>query len=359
MLILFFKGQIAIIITVKEENMKKKIIVLALCLLMISGCGRIPKLSNGDEAVVTLKDGSMISANELYNSMKEDYALETLVKMVDKQILEDKYKDKISDAEKDTETTMQELEAAYGDQLDAAIQYYTSYKSADEYKEYVYLSYLQELAINDYCKKQISDKDIEQYYKDNIVGDIKISHILITPAVTDSMTDEEKAKAEKEAETQINNIIKELKNTKGDKVQEKFEELAKEYSQDEATKEKGGSLGFINKDTLDSKYNELVNTAYSLKDGEYSTKLIKTELGYHVVLRTETKDKAPLDDVKDTIVDKLSEKYLEENPVANIRAMQELRKEYKVEFIDDEIKSKYAEYIQNAIANYEQQAKNN
>ena len=39
--------------------------------------------------------------------------------------------------------------------------------------------------------------------------------------------------------------------------------------------------------------------------------------------------------------------------------MQELRKEYKVEFIDDEIKSKYAEYIQNAIANYEQQAKNN
>ena len=92
--------------------MKKKIIVLALCLLMISGCGRIPKLSNGDEAVVTLKDGSMISANELYNSMKEDYALETLVKMVDKQILEDKYKDKISDAEKDTESTMQELEAS-------------------------------------------------------------------------------------------------------------------------------------------------------------------------------------------------------------------------------------------------------
>ena len=282
--------------------MKKKIIVLVLFVLMIAGCGRIPKLSNGDEAVVTMKDGSMISANELYNKMKEDYALETLLNMVDKQILEDKYKDKIEDAKSSTETTMQQLEQAYGDQLEQAIQYYTSYKSVDEYKEYVYLSYLQEMAIDDYCKDQIKDKEIEQYYKDNIVGDIKVSHILVTPAVTDSMTDEEKAAAEKAAEDTINNIIKELKNTKADKVQEKFAELAKEYSQDEATKEKGGNLGFINKDTLGSSYSELTTAAYDLKDGAYTTKLIKTELGYHVVLRTETKDKAPLDEVKDTIV---------------------------------------------------------
>ena len=54
--------------------MKKKLIVLALCTLLISGCGsKIPKLSNGDEAVVTLKDGEMISANDLYNELKDDY----------------------------------------------------------------------------------------------------------------------------------------------------------------------------------------------------------------------------------------------------------------------------------------------
>ena len=338
--------------------MKKRIIVLVLIVLMISGCGRIPKLSNGDEAVVTMKDGSKISANELYTEMKKDYALETLLNMVDKQILEDKYKDKMDDAKSSTETTMQQLEQAYGDQLEQAIQYYTNYNTIDEYKAYIYLSYLQEEAVSDYCKKQITDKEIEQYYKDKIVGDIKVSHILITPAVKDGMSDEEKAAAEKEAETTINNIIKELKNTKSDQVQAKFEELAKQYSQDEATKEKGGNLGFINKDTLESTYSELTNAAYELKDGQYTTKLIKTELGYHVVLRTESKDKAPLDDVKDTIVTNLSEKYLSDNPVATIRAMQELRKEYKVEFIDDEIKSKYAEYIQNAVAQFENQANN-
>ena len=336
--------------------MKKKIIVLVLCLLMLSGCGRIPKLSNGDEAVVTMKDGSKISANELYTEMKKDHALETLLNMVDKQILEDKYKDKVEEAKKSADTTMQQLEEAYGDQLEQAIQYYTNYQSVDAYKDYVYLSYLQDFAIDDYCKTQITDKEIEQYYKDKIVGDIKVSHILVTPAVTDSMTDAEKTAAEKTAEDTINNIIKELKKTDSSKVQDRFAELAKEYSQDDSTKEKGGNLGFINKDTLGSTYSELTAAAYELKDGQYTTKLIKTELGYHVVLRTETKDKAPLADVKDTIVTTLSEKYLEENPVASVKAMQQLRKDYKVEFIDDEIKAKYAEYIQNAIASYENQA---
>ena len=140
--------------------MKKKIIVLVLCLLMLSGCGRIPKLSNGDEAVVTMKDGSKISANELYTEMKKDYALETLLNMVDKQILEDKYKDKVEDAKKSAAPTMQQLEEAYGDQLEQAIQYYTNYQSIDAYKDYVYLSYLQEFAVDDYCKDQITDKEI-------------------------------------------------------------------------------------------------------------------------------------------------------------------------------------------------------
>ena len=66
---------------VKEENMKKKIIVLALIVLLMSGCGsKIPTLSNGDEAVVTLKNGSMISVNELYEAVKEINIENTKVK---------------------------------------------------------------------------------------------------------------------------------------------------------------------------------------------------------------------------------------------------------------------------------------
>ena len=81
--------------------MKKKIVVLALIVLLMSGCGsKIPTLSNGDEAVVTLKDGSMVSVNELYESVKDDYALKSLVNLVDKKILEKEYKKKVKDAKK-------------------------------------------------------------------------------------------------------------------------------------------------------------------------------------------------------------------------------------------------------------------
>lgn len=335
--------------------MKKKIIVLALCVLMISGCGsKIPKLSNGDEAVVTLKDGSMISANELYNELKDDYALEALVNMVDKKILEKEYKDQLEDAQDSADSTMKELEEAYGDDLLSAIQYYTNYNSLEAYKEYVYLSYLQNLVIEDYCQDQITDKEIKKYYKDSIVGDIKVNHILITADVTDDMTDEEIEEAETKAKDQVKSIIKELKKTDSKNLKSKFKELAKEYSDDESTKDNSGSLGFINKDTLSSEYDELVDAAYKLKDGEFSTEVITTELGYHVILRVETKEKAALEDVKDSIVETLGTEYLEENPVASIKALQQIRKDYGVEFVDSDLKSQYATYIQNAIASYTQ-----
>ena len=330
--------------------MKKKIIVLALCVLLISGCGsKIPKLSNGDEAVVTLKDGQMISANELYEEMKEDYALQALVNMVDKKILEDKYSDKVEEARTTVDSQMEMLEAQFGDQLETLIQQQTGYPSKDAYKEFLYINYLESLAIMDYCKEQVPEKDVKEYYKNKIVGDIKVSHILITPKVNDSMTDEEKAAAVSEAKEKAEKIIAELKKTSKDELNEKFAELAKEYSMDETTKDNNGTLGFINKDTLSSSYDELVSAAYKLKDGEYSTSIVTTELGYHVIMRTESKEKDDLDKVKDKILEELANEYYTNNPVASVKAMQELRKEYDMDIIDSKIKTDYNTAIQNQI----------
>ncbi|MBQ4032272.1 MAG: peptidylprolyl isomerase [Bacilli bacterium] len=335
--------------------MKKKIIVLALCVLMISGCGKIPKLSNGDEAIVTLKDGSMVSANELYEEVKKsDATLDKMIEMVDKKILEEEYKDKLDEARSDVDDQMAMLEQTYGDQLDALIKQNTNYSTAAEYKEALYLNALRQFAINDYCKKQVTEKQIKKYYEDEIVSDIKVSHILITSKATDAMTDEEKKAAEAEAKEKAQSIISELNKTDKSEVAAKFAELASAQSDDAATKNNGGSFGYINKDTLSSEYDELVDAAYSLKDGEYSTKVVTTELGYHVILRTDTKEKASLDDVRDTIVEDLAQEYLAKNTVSYVKALQEIRKEKGFEIVDSDLKSRYAAYIQEELNYYQQ-----
>lgn len=343
--------------------MKKKIIVLALIVtLLCSGCGsKIPTLSNGDEAVVTLKDGSMISVNELYNAVKSDYALETLVTLVDQKILEEKYADKVEEAKNYADNIMNQYESIYGEQFETLVRQ-NGYPSLEAFKNNnVYINYLRNLEIEDYCKKQVTEKEIKKYYDDEIVGDIKVNHILISPKTNDSMTDEEKTAADTEAKEKVEAIIAELKKTNKNEVADKFAELAKEQSEDESTKDNGGSLGFINKDTLSSDYDELVKAAYKLKDGEYSTSVITTEIGYHVILRSETKEKADIEEVRDTILEALGSEYLTDNLVANVKALQELRKEYETEIVDTDLQSKYATYIQNEITYWQnvQQQQNN
>ena len=342
--------------------MKKKIIVLALIVtLLCSGCGsKIPTLSNGDEAVITLKDGEMISVNELYESLKDDYALMAMVNLVDKKILEDKYSDKIEEAKEYADNTMEQLETYYGDSLEQAIQQQTSFRSIEGYKDYVYIGFLQNLAIDDYAKAQITEKEIKKYYKDEVVGDIKVNHILITANVTDGMSDEDKKKAETEAEEKAQAIISELKKTDKSEIANKFAELAKDRSEDESTKDNGGSLGFINKDTLTDQYAKLVDEAYKLKDGEYSTKVVKSEVGYHIIYRSESKEKAELDEaLTDTITSKLASEYLTKNNEAYIKALQELRKEYDMEIIDSELQKQYAANIQNQLAAAQEQNNKN
>lgn len=335
--------------------MKKKIILSAAILLLMSGCGETPKLSNGDEAVVTFENGKKISANELYEEIKDDYALSAIVNMIDTYILEKEYADDLEDAKEYASSTIESMKEQYGDEetLLQAIQYYTGLSTVEAYEDTLYLSYLQNLAIEDYAKDQITDKEIKAYYKDKVYGDVSVNHILITPDVKEDATDEEKEKAEKEAKEKVESLIKELNKAKKDKkdISKTFGELAKENSKDEATKNKNGSLGFVNYGTLSSDYDALLDEAYKLNDGEYSTEVITTTLGYHIIYRVEIKEKEALKNVKEDIIETLAQELLSEDTTISINALKELRKEYGMEITDDEIQEQYALYIQNSLAN--------
>ena len=81
-----------------RTKMKKILILTLAALFIVSGCGKVPKLENGQEAVVTMTGGD-ISVDSLYNDLKDKYALNILINKIDKQILEELYPE--SDDEKD------------------------------------------------------------------------------------------------------------------------------------------------------------------------------------------------------------------------------------------------------------------
>lgn len=335
--------------------MKKNIKVLSLLLitlLFVTGCGKVPTLENGQDAVVSLKGNEKISVDELYKEVKDKYVLETVISMVDKQIFESLFKDYKETAKKDAEGYLSQMKEQYESETEflMAIQQHTAYSTIEAYADYVYLSNLQNHATSVYAKEQITDKQIKKYYKDVVKGDIEVSHILITPDASASADEDEIEKAESKAKETANNIIKELNKAKKDKkdIKKTFEKLVEKHTDDQATKENKGSLGKINNyNTLPATYDELIDSAYELKDGEYSTKLITTELGYHIILRTKSHEKQKIEKLSDEIREILGEQMLQADPLIPLEALKYYRNKYELKIHDKEINKQYKKYLKN------------
>ncbi len=341
--------------------MKKKVLILGVCSLLLCGCGKIPTLSNGDEAVVTFKDGEMISANEFYEEIKNSFGLDTLLNMIDKYIFEAEFPDEIENGKAYAEAAIEQLRTSYGsdEELLSALQYY-GYQTVEAYQNFVYISYMQNIAIETYVRDNITDEELQEYYENDVYPDMTISHILVTADVTDDMSDDEKEEAENKAKETIQDIIDQLNEARenGEDVEKVFAELAKEYSEDDDTKEDGGSLGEINIGDLDSNYDELIKAASELKDGEYSTEVITTELGYHVILKTATGEKASYDDSVDSMKDAITQDKLDEDQSLMVDAIRYYRDLYELDVIDSEMDSQYSVYMNNLINTYENTSSN-
>ena len=341
--------------------MKKRLFLIALSIFLIAGCGKIPTLKNGEEAVVTFADGG-ISAQELYEEIKNTYGLEALVTMSDTYVLEKEFDSYKANALEQAKSTIESLTETYGgkDELLQAIRSNTNYTSIEAYKEVVYLSYMREHATLEYVKENLTDKEIKKYYDDNIYGDISINHILITANVKDDATDEENAAAKEKAKIKAENIIKKLQEAKDKKenVEELFTKLAKDNSEDEATKDKGGALGYINYNSLGSSYDALFKEALNLDNKSFSTKVITTELGYHVIYRVDQKEKAALDKVKNDIKETLATEKVSQDSGLAIDAMEYYRKKNKMEIHDSELQKQYSNYIQALVSNSMNSQKN-
>lgn len=328
---------------------KKKIFALVLvATLMLTGCGKIATLKNGEEVVAKL-DGKSITAEDLYDELKKQGGAITLTNMIDafvvnKEIKTDDDAKSYADAQL---SSYKKSYQSYGQDFNAALTS-AGYSDENEFKDELILEYKKNIVTENYVKDELTDDEIQKYYDDNIYGDIEARHILISPNTKDDMTDDEKDKAEEKAKKEAEDIIKKLDEG------EDFADLAKEYSDDEGTASKGGKLTV----TYGSVVDEFWDGVNELKDGEYSKEPVKSEYGYHIIYRIKQKEKPKLDDVKDDVIDKLTEEKINNDSTLQTRALVALRKKYNLEISDDELKKSYDNSINSSLSSNAQNSSN-
>ena len=329
--------------------MKKKSILISISILLLlsvltTGCGKDIEVKNGSKVAVSTKEGK-ISATEYYEKIKESN-ISNLIDMIDKEILDKMFKDKDS-KEEDEEINKQieQIKSYYGENEETyknIIKQYFGVDSEDELKEKLRLDYRRNKAVEDYILNHIKEDEIKKYYDDNITGEIKASHILISIDAKSNATDEEKEKAEKKAEKEAKDIIKKLE--KG----EDFSKLAKKSSDDEATATNGGDLGYFQPSDMTKSFADAVK---ELKIKEYTKEPIKTEYGYHIILKTGEKDKPKIDDVKDDIKEKIKKEKMDSDKTIYYETLKEIREESKITWNDTTLKNAYNDYMNKLIEN--------
>lgn len=124
-------------------------------------------------------------------------------------------------------------------------------------KEDILISKMNQKAMGNFV---LMERDLKDNYKK-----VKASHILLLK--------DDKVK-EKDQIAKLKSFKKQIENGKA-----KFENLAKQYSQDPGSKLKGGDLGFFGKGQMVPEFEKV---AFTLSEGEISNP-VKTDFGYHLI----------------------------------------------------------------------------
>jgi len=158
-------------------------------------------------------------------------------------------------------------------------------------------------------KINVTEEDAQKYYQENIKQfetpeEVRASHILIKPVITDPNVDpnadpnEAKAKAKAVAKAKAEDLLKQLKDGAD------FAELAKAHSNCPSAPN-GGDLGFFPRGETTPSFEK---AAFELEIGQISD-IVETEYGYHIIKVTEHKDASTtsFEQAKDDIIKQLTQ----------------------------------------------------
>ncbi len=140
---------------------------------------------------------------------------------------------------------------------------------------------------------EIPDAEVEAFYQQNIAqyttpAQVRASHILLQIDGKDENT--VRAAAE--------DVLKQVRAPGAD-----FAALAKQYSEDESNKDRGGDLDYFPRGRMVA---EFENAAFAMKPGDVSD-LVKTQFGFHIIKVVDSQPEVvrPLAEARPEIVDQL------------------------------------------------------
>ncbi len=287
---------------------------------------RIATLKNGEEPIVKVGKNTY-TADNLYTRMKEHYNVSQLLDQIDNDLLTKLYPEdkEMTDEVKQNAEYYINMYKQYYNYTEEQFLSSNGFSSYNDFLEYLKLDNRRKKYLDEYVEKNLTDKEIENYYNKNVYGDINCQHILVETSSEENskkLKDEDGKKLAEEIIGKIND------GTSWDEVKKKYK--------DKVTFED------LSYQSWDSDLEDSFKTALKeMSDNSFSKEPVKTSYGYHIIYRIDQKKVESLKKVKDRIITKLVEEKKSADSNLQQKALISLRNDNKIKFYDTNMESKY------------------
>ena len=352
--------------------MKKLLTCIALSTVLLSGCtlfqksegivkvnGAVITQAEFDQAFDKTVDKSFLKSfggsknfvksdeNPMYRIFKDKVTNELIIKsLLDQEIA----KRNITATEEDVQNELKTIIDRVGskEQLNSLLKQrdVSNAQFTEDLKTQIKIKKL----VDSIQKVNITDADAEKYYnthKDEFTHgeQVRASHILISANMLE-IIQQIKAKNPDIDPTELNKKVEEqiaAQKAKAEAVlaevkknPDNFEKIAQQKSDDKASGERGGELGFFPKEAM---VPEFANAAFSMKPNTISESLVKSPYGFHIIKVTDrmAAGSTPFAKIKDEI-----KFYLETQKQVEIlkNLTDGLMKNAKIEYLNEDFNPK-------------------
>lgn len=199
---------------------------------------------------------------QLARSDAEEVRFQTLQQMINQKLmLQQVKKNKIRVDKKDVDAEIQSIKDGFPSEAEFKQRLRESKLTEAKLRQLIHDNLAIKALQEQKSQVEITEDDVRKAYEQ-----VRASHILIGPVGAEKSWDLAKERAEK--------VLAEIRGGKT------FAEMAKKYSDDSGSKDKGGDLDFFSRDS--GLVQEFVDAAFGLNVGEISQP-VKTTFGYHVI----------------------------------------------------------------------------